>query len=116
MQCMMGLFDIAGWLFVIENKPDNKNVWFEQLSSKISESFTIEEKPVVLKWSHIISKITAIKENGLVQGSGASLIDNFLEFVWNQFPELNAYNKFSQCKGEETLLKRRCKLIMEESV
>jgi hypothetical protein len=103
------------WIFVIENKPDHRNVWVEQLSSTFSESFDIEDKPVVLRWQEIITRISVLKENGLVQGSDASLLEDFLDFVSDQFPELNPYERFGLCKGDPYLLTRRCISIMEES-
>jgi len=103
------------WIFVIENKPDCRNVWVEQLSSTFNESFDIEDKPVVLRWQEIITRISVLKENELVQGSDASLLEDFLDFVSDQFPELNPYERFSLCKGDTYLLTRRCISIMEES-
>lgn len=103
------------WVFVLENKPDHRNVWPDQLSSAFSETFTIEQKPVVLRWQEIISRMSLLQENKLVQSSEASLIGDFLDFVSDQFPELNPYDRFGLCKDDPYLLTRRCISIMEES-
>jgi len=97
------------------NKPNSENVWYNQLSAKFGEGFEVEQKGVLLRWQDIISRISTLKENGLVNGTEAGIVDDFLEFVWNEFPELNSYDKFGLCKENSYLLERRCKSIMEES-
>jgi hypothetical protein len=102
-------------IFVIENKPDHTNVWVEQLSSAFNENYEIEPKPIVLTWSEIISRLTLLVSNSLVQDAACALIEDFLAYVDEFFPELNPFNKLRLCKGNITLLQHRCKTIMEQA-
>lgn len=103
------------WIFVIENKPDYHNVWLNQMSAAFSESFEVEPEPIMLSWQEIITRILTIKENGLLHGAEASLTDDFLDFISDQFPELNPYDRFGLCKDNQYLLDRRCQSLMVES-
>jgi len=103
------------WIFVIENKPDHRNVWLDQMSAAFSESFEVVAEPIILTWQEIITRISTIKENALLLGAEASLADDFLGFVADQFPELNPYDRFGLCKGNQYLLDRRCLSLMENS-
>lgn len=103
------------WIFVVENKPDHRNVWVDQMSAAFSESFEVEPQPIILSWQEIITRISTINENALLQGAEASLADDFVDFVAHQFPELNPYDRFGLCKGNPYLLDRRCLSLMEDS-
>jgi len=101
------------WVFVVENKPSHANVWVEQLSSAFNENYEIEPKPIILTWGDIIAKLSLLVSNSLVQGSSRVLLEDFLTYVAEFFPELNPFDKFRLCKGNMTLLERRCVAIME---
>jgi len=103
------------WVFVVENKPDHKNIWPEQLSSAFNENYEVEPVPVVLTWREIISRLSLLTENGLVQDVAAALLNDFLEFVRSVFPELNPYDRFRLCKGNLYLLDQRCLAIMRQT-
>ena len=101
------------WVFVVENKPSHANVRIEQLSSAFNENFEIEPKPIGLTWSDIISRLSLLVSNSLVQDAARVLLEDFLAYVDEFFPELNPFDKFRLCKGNVTLLERRCVTIME---
>ena len=101
------------WIFVLENKPNNLNVWDKQLSAAFNESYEIEPIPVVLTWSGLIARLTLLVSNGLVQDTSRILVEDFLAFVDHLYPVLNPYDNFSLCKGNDRLLTRRCVAIME---
>jgi len=103
------------WVFVIENKPDHTNIWAEQLSSAFSENYEVEPTPVVLTWREIITRLSMLTENALVQDAAAALIEDFLEFVRSAFPELNPYDRLRLCKGNLYLLEQRCVTLMRQA-
>lgn len=103
------------WVFVIENKPDHRNVWLEQLSSAFNENYEIEPNPVMLTWSEIIKRLGMLATNGLLQDAGTSLVDDFLAYVSAYFPGLNPYDRFRLCNANKDLLERRCVAIMSEA-
>ncbi len=101
------------WVFVVENKPDHTNVWIEQLSSAFNENYEIEPTPILLTWSEIITRLSMLVNNALVQDTAAILVEDFLAYVAGVFPELNPYDRLRQCRGNLYLLERRCVKIME---
>lgn len=103
------------WVFVIENKPDHNNIWLDQLSSNFNENYEIEEKPVILTWKEIITKLSLLIENKLVNNADLLIISDFLDYVSGFFPELNPYDNFELCKNNEYLLNRRCIEVMKET-
>lgn len=103
------------WVFVIENKPDHRNIWVEQLSSAFNETYEIEETPVVLTWAEIITRLSVMRDNGLLHDAAAALVEDFLAYVNRAFPELNPYDRVRSCQGNIQLLDRRCVEIMEQA-
>ncbi len=113
-----GIYDayikcIPDWVFVIENKPNHKNIWFDQLSSCFNENFEVEKKPVVITWAAIINRLLYAQENGLLYDAAHILVDDFLSYINFYYPELNPYHTFAVCKGNKSLLEKRCRVVME---
>jgi hypothetical protein len=102
------------WILIIENKPSIENIWIEQLKPNVSDEFEIEEKPISLSWRNIVEALSSLIERNMVHGADKILIDDFLEFVDNEYPRLNPYTHFSVCKDNEYLLTKRCIAIMEQ--
>ncbi|BAE82603.1 hypothetical protein [Desulfitobacterium hafniense] len=50
----------------------------------------------------------------MVYGAEETLLDDFLEYVELEFPQLNPYNKLSICKDNLYLITKRCINLMEE--
>lgn len=98
------------WIFIIENKPLRENIWPEQLSPNISGKFDIEiiEKPCCLSWRVIISALNNIIQNNLAIGIELTLIEDFIEYIDNEFSWINPYTKFGICKNNKYLLNKRC--------
>lgn len=71
------------WVFVIENKPNHQNIWLEQLNSKFNENYEIEEKPVILTWKEIVTRLSLLIENKLVKNADSIIIGDFLDYVSN---------------------------------
>ena len=105
------------WLFIIENKPSKENIWTRQLNPNIPEDsdITIVEEPCCLSWRAIISKLNVILQKNMVNGLEYIMIENFIEYVDNEYHWLNPYTNFDLCKGNIYLLNKRCIAIMESS-
>lgn len=101
------------WILVIENKPLVENIWLGQLNPNVSDEIEIEKNPVALSWRNIINVLSSLIEKNIVQGLDCVLIDDFLEYVDNEYPQLNPYTQFSICKNNAYLLEKRCNSIME---
>ena len=104
------------WILVIENKPSVENVWLDQLNPNVSDDIEIEEKPISLSWRKIIENFSSLIERSVVQGFERILIEDFLEYIDDEYTKLNPYTHFALCKDNNYLLTRRCIAIMESSV
>lgn len=102
------------WVVVLENKPAHGNIWVEQLSSAFNEDYEIEPIPVVITWSEIIRRLGLLITNGLLQDAGKSLVEDFIAYVGEYFPELNPYESFTLCGNQYHLLEKHCQQIMAE--
>jgi hypothetical protein len=104
-----------GWILVIENKPSSANVWEGQLSPSLPEDSLIKVDKILvdIPWRRMIDRLNLLLERKLVSGSECLMVEDFLEFVDGNFSFLNPYGSFSQCKGKEFLLRKRCIAILE---
>lgn len=102
------------WLFIIENKPSKDNIWLRQLNPNIPDDadVSIIEKPCCLSWRGILSGLNSIIQNNMVSGVEKIFIEDFIEYVDNEYSWLNPYTNFSVCKGNLYLLNKRCISVM----
>jgi hypothetical protein len=102
------------WLFIIENKPSKENIWLGQLNPNIEDEkdVTILENPCCLSWRDIMSNLSSLIQNKLVTGAEEVLMEDFIEYVDNEYSWINPYNNFSICKNNIYLLNKRCNSIM----
>ena len=98
------------WLFIVENKPSRDNIWLGQLNPNISEELDIKikEKPCCLSWRRIISGLNSLIKNNMIVGLEGVLIDNFIEYVDNEYSWINPSTTFGVCKDNVYLLNKRC--------
>jgi hypothetical protein len=101
------------WVLVVENKPSVENVWLGQLNPNVSDDIEIEKNPVSLSWRKVMETLSSFIERNLVHGTERALLNDFLEYVDHEYPQLNPYTHFSICKDNEYLLTKRCVSIME---
>lgn len=105
--------------FIIENKPSRGNVWEQQLSpSAESLPDDVEIIPIasIIEWKNIIKNLNRLKNNNLLCRAEKEIISDFLDFIDENFPTLNPYDSFTDCKNNLELLNRRVKNILEASI
>ncbi|RJE47918.1 hypothetical protein A7K50_01355 [Dehalobacter sp. MCB1] len=102
------------WLFIVENKPSRENIWLGQLNPNVSEETDINiiDKPCCLSWRGVISGLNSLIQNNMVTGLERVLIENFIEYVDNEYSWINPYTTFGVCKSNLYLLNKRCILVM----
>jgi hypothetical protein len=115
-----GIIRIGGDItLLIENKPNARNVWREQLNPSIdnlSENTledTLVKIPALLEWRQIIEQVGTLLDAEAVSGIEKMLIADFLDFLDRHFVVLNPYRRFSQCKNSRPLLLRRIGNMLE---
>ena len=101
---------------VIENKPRSGNVWFGQLNpsrQNLAEDTIVYSSPIVLEWKQIIKQLNHLLALPTMSGNERILIEDFLSFVDENFPHLNPYDSFHQCKGNAELINRRASNLLK---
>jgi hypothetical protein len=101
------------WIVIIENKPFD-NIRRGQLNpGPESHDIKIDEKAIELSWREVVRNLTALLDASILSGSERRLLEDFLEFLDDQFSYLNPYDTFGLCKNSSTLVEKRCKKILE---
>jgi len=101
--------------FVIEVKPHSENAWFEQLhpsTDNLNDETQIVQSPIQLQWKEIIRQLNKIQSSPSSSPQERTMINDFLDFIDNEFPYLNPYDNFALCKNNEGLLYRRTENIL----
>jgi len=101
---------------VIENKPRAGNVWFGQLNpteQNRADDTKVYSNPSILEWKEIIKQLNHLKTVSTIAGYEKMMIDDFLDYVDENFPFLNPYDSFHQCKRNKELVIRRIENLLK---
>lgn len=101
---------------IIENKPSSAHVWLDQLNpaqKSMKDEVVILPKPACLEWKEIIRQLNSLLNAKAVTGAEKLIIEDFLSYIDRRYPVLNPYDSFALCKGNQTLLERRIKNVLE---
>jgi len=104
---------------IIENKPSHYNVWEEQLSpsaKSLPDDVEIIDIAAIIEWKSIIRNLNGIIKNNLISRAEKEIISDFLDFIDKNFPLLNPYDNFTDCKDNIELLNRRVKNLLINSI
>ena len=103
---------------IIENKPDARNVWIEQLNPSENGLYVnyIYNNHVDLQWKEIIKQLRYLLELSTISGYEKIMIKDFLLFVNINFPLLNPFDKFSLCDEDDVLINRRIETLLQSIV
>lgn len=102
------------WVFIIENKPSVADVWEGQLDPNFQNRSDIHliEKPCKLSWRDVISLLNELLLGDSLVPFERTAISEFIEYMDENYPELNPYDKFALCKSNKYLLDRKCCAVM----
>lgn len=103
------------WVFAIENKPYG-DVREYQLHPNVENSEGLEVDPhlIVLVWKDLIRRLHALGESDWLDYTQHRLVDDFLRYAQEEFPEINPYPTLKQCGDDLDKLNRRCEDLMQE--
>lgn len=110
------IFANPGWLFIIENKPLRYNIWLDQLNPSLKVGAQIIKQPCALSWRDVIERLNTLIINGILTGLELQLVEDFLEFVDEEFSYINPYTQFGVCKGNSYLLNKRCVDLLNQFI
>lgn len=114
-----------GYVLVIENKPRNQDVWQTQLDPNVGtdDDLEVDPNPVVILWRDVIEGLSLFlrcpkADTTLpppLDGAQAMIINDFLNFAWENFSFLNPYHRLDLCKNDMYLLRSRCRQIIDDT-
>jgi len=102
------------WVFAIENKPYG-DVRKSQLHPNVEDAEGLEVDPrlVVLVWKDLIRRLHALGESNWLDYTRQQLVDDFLRYAQEEFPEINPYPTLTHCGDDVDKLNRRCEDLMK---
>jgi hypothetical protein len=107
------------YTIIVENKPDPTGYSGYQIhpsASSLPAEAEVEIDPhcVNLTWQEILRRLAALEVDGLISGTEARILDDFLEFIdaTDRLTALSPFDRFSVCKERQVLLAKRCRSIM----
>jgi hypothetical protein len=111
-----GVIKYGSYVIAMENKPRSQNIWPEQLCLALEQDsdIVVEKKAVVLIWADVISALQSLGSRNFLAPAESTLIQDFLEFVRDNFPRLNPYNRLHLCGRNRAIIDRRLRSILEE--
>jgi hypothetical protein len=101
---------------VIENKPRSGNVWFGQLNpsrQNLADDTEVYLNASLLEWKEIMKQLNHLLTVQTISGYEKIMIEDFLSYIDQNFPFLNPYDSFHQCKGNVELLNRRISNLLK---
>ncbi|HRP37450.1 MAG TPA: hypothetical protein PLS50_06615, partial [Candidatus Dojkabacteria bacterium] len=115
-----GVISFSGDLtLLIENKPNSYNIWEEQLHPSLislansDKEIELVKVPALLQWKVIIRKLSKLLSLNSINGTEKIIIEDFLEYIDNNFPSLNPYDNFALCKNYHPHLLKRARNILQ---
>ena len=105
--------------FLIENKPNSYDIREEQLHpnlSKLSNNYELVKVPGIVEWKEIIKNLNQILLLNSVSGAEKLLINDFLEYINDNYGFLNPYDNFNLCKNNVELIQKRLRNILQQIV
>jgi hypothetical protein len=70
---------------------------------------------VVVVWRDLLEALTGLRERDLVGGAEAALLDDFLAYVEDHFPDLGPFRTLGLCSGVQTRIDRRLRQVLGDA-
>jgi hypothetical protein len=70
---------------------------------------------VVVVWRDLLEAFTGLRERALVAGAEAALLDDFLTYVEDHFPDLGPFRTLSLCGGVPSRVERRLRQVLGDA-
>ena len=73
------------------------------------------QQVVVVLWRDLLEALTGLRERSLVGGAEATLLDDFLTYVEDHFPELGPFRTLALCEGIPSRIERRLRQVLGDA-
>ncbi|MGO9196766.1 MAG: hypothetical protein ACLQK4_06530 [Acidimicrobiales bacterium] len=117
-QVLDAIVDYGGELIVvIENKIyDADDLQARELNLTGARiALADRQEAVVILWRDLLEALIALRERDLVAGAEARLLDDFLAYVEDHFPDLGPFRHLALCQGVASRQTRRLRQVLGEA-
>jgi len=116
-QVLDAVVDYGELVVVIENKvfeADHLQARRLNLGNGGVQLLDGQEVAIVL-WRDLLEALTALRERALVSGAEAAVLDDFLVYVEDHFPDLGPFRSLALCRGVSSRVERRLRQVLGEA-
>lgn len=69
----------------------------------------------IVLWRDLLEALTGLRERALVSGAEAAVLDDFLVYVEDHFPDLGPFRSLALCRGVSSRVERRLRHLLGEA-
>lgn len=116
-QVLDAIIDYGELVTIVENKVfDADDLQARQINLDGSGVQLVDGgKVVVVVWRDLLEALTGLRERALVAGAEAALLDDFLTYIEDNFPDLGPFRTLSLCSGIPSRIERRLRQVLGEA-
>jgi hypothetical protein len=116
-QVLDAIIDYEELITVIENKVfEADDLQARQINLNGTGVQLVDGKQVVVVvWRDLLEALAGLRESALVRGAEAALLDDFLTYVEDHFPDLGPFRTLSLCNGAPNRIERRLRQVLGEA-
>lgn len=116
-QVLDAVVDYEELVVVVENKIfEADDLQARQINLKGSGLQLVGgEGIVIVLWRDLLEALSGLRERELVAGAEAALLDDFLTYVEDHFPDLGPFRNLALCDGVPTRIERRLRQVLGEA-
>ena len=116
-QVLDAIVDYGELVAVVENKVfEADDLQARQINLKDSGIQLVGgEEIVIVLWRDLLEALSGLRERELVAGTEAALLDDFLTYVENHFPDLGPFRNLALCDGVPSRIERRLRQVLGEA-
>jgi hypothetical protein len=118
-QVLDAIIDYGGELLVvIENKVAEDDDWQARNLNVTGAKVVLAEgqDAIVVLWRDFLEALVALRERQLVGGTEAAVVDDFLTYAEDHFPELGPFRTLRLCRGNVFRQTRRLRQVLGDAV
>lgn len=118
-QMLDAIIDYGGELVVVvENKVfEAEDLQAKHINLVGARVQLIEgQEVVIVLWRELLEALSGLRERGLVGGAEAAVLDDFLTYVEDHFPDLGPFRTLPLCQRVPSRVARRLRQVLSDAV
>lgn len=113
-QVLDGIIEYGELVVVVENKVFDADDLQARAINLTDARVDLAEGqvPVIVLWRDLLERLIALRERELVGGAEARVLDDFLVYVEDHFPQIGPFRDLALCEGVDARQTRRLRQIL----